>query len=113
MDPQFNIGDKVLITTSQWFYAPDGRSYCAVFGTVRGVHDDEKTLDIKTNRNSANWYVEIGNTMVAGCQVHYAVRTNSCNLGDEESWREPKDGEVQAVRYSRPSSIYNADGGEG
>jgi hypothetical protein len=67
---------KYLITTDAWFYAPDGNSYRAVWGTVTILEDN--VLGIKTNRNSSNWYVKIGSdakhVIIAGCQIHYAVR---------------------------------------
>jgi len=69
------IGKKYLITTDEWFIAPDGESYRAVFGTIKAVMSDEQTLGIKTNRGSTNWYVQIGSMFIAGCQIHYAVET--------------------------------------
>ena len=44
---------KYLITTSAWFFAPDGNNYRAVFGTVHGVETDDQTLGIKTDRGSS------------------------------------------------------------
>lgn len=73
------IGSKALITTDNFFLAPDGQTYRAVFGTVKGVYDDKQTLGISTNRHSANWYVEIGNMVIAGCQIHYAIKTDDCS----------------------------------
>ncbi|MFW8567024.1 hypothetical protein [Orrella sp. 11846] len=70
------VGDNALITTDNWFYAPNGNSYRAVWGTVKAVSSDKEVLGINTNRNSTNWYVEIGNMIVAGCQIHYAVATD-------------------------------------
>ena len=75
-----DIGEKYLITTNDWFYAPDGESYKAVYGTVRGIYSDAETLGIKTNARSTNWYVEIGNMLVAGCQIFYAIKTDKVNL---------------------------------
>lgn len=109
MTPQFEIGTKVLITTDNWFYAPDGKQYRSAYGTVRGIHTDEKTLGIRTNARSTNWYVQVGDLMIAGCQVHYAVRTDECHLGSTQDWKEV-DGVV--VDYRRPSCIYDADGGQ-
>lgn len=102
-----SIGDKVLITTDNWFYAPDGGTYRAVFGTVRGVHNDEATLGIKTNMRSTNWYLEIGNITLAGFQIHYAVRTDRCNKGRAQHWQtSAADG---CKEMDAPSSIYFAD----
>ena len=73
----YTIGEKYLITTDSWFMAPDGQMYKAVFGAVKEILGDEETLGIKTNRGSTNWYVSIGNMLVAGCQIHYAIKTES------------------------------------
>jgi hypothetical protein len=100
------IGNMVLITTDNWFYAPDGRQYRAVFGTIRGVKDAEKILGIITNNRSTNWYIEIGNMTIAGCQIHYVIKTDKCNFDGVEEW-ERLEGET--LIYKRPSSIYNAD----
>ena len=101
-------GDKCLITTDNWFYAPDGIQYRAVFGTVKNVLDPEQTLGLKTNRNSTNWYVEIGNMLLAGCQIHYLVKIDQVNLKpvNDASW-----GEHGIKEYERPSAIYDADKG--
>lgn len=105
----FKPGDRVLVTTDNWFFAPNGLEYRAVFGTVKGVHTDEATLGIKTNSRSTNWYVEIGNMVIAGCQIHYAIHTESCNLGDVRAWQ--TSGESGIQEFIRPSAIYNADQG--
>ena len=103
----FGIGDKVLITTNAWFFAPDGRNYRAVFGTVKAIHTDEHALGIKTNRNSTNWYVEIGSVLIAGCQVHYAVRCDTCNFAEVIDQGQH---EGRWVASERDSHIFNADG---
>ena len=78
------IGKGALITTDNWFIAPDGCQYRCVWGIIRSVNDSEQVLGIKTNSKSTNWYVEIGNMTLAGCQIHYAVRVDevSVNFGD-------------------------------
>lgn len=73
------IGDKFLVTTDNWFFAPDGQQYKAVFGTVKGIQKDKDTLGIETNRQSTNWYLSIGCMIVAGCQIHYAVKCDDFN----------------------------------
>lgn len=86
MKPELN--KKYLITTDAWFTAPDGQQYKAVFGTVTAVNNDEATLGIKTNRGSANWYVNIGNMIIAGCQIHYCIKTDQVDT-------EPKQREIE------------------
>ncbi len=100
------VGKKALITTDNWFMAPDGLQYKAVFGTIIRAASAEETLGIKTNARSSNWYVEIGNMTIAGCQIHYGIRTDKCNLGYAPEFT-TIDGSVK--EYMRPSTIYNAD----
>lgn len=101
------IGQKYLITADNWFFAPDGESYKAVIGTVHGLIDSESALGIKTNRNSTNWYVAIGDMIIAGCQIHYAIRAENYS-------RRPPMVEVdyEGKRHVSPGAItriYNAD----
>lgn len=101
-----NVGEKYLITTDNWFFAPDGEQYRAVFGTVNGINKDEDTLGIKTNRGSTNWYVMIGNMIIAGCQIHYCLKTDKMNF--EPASREiDHDGEVKTSKQR--TRIYVAD----
>ena len=74
MKPDLN--KSYVITTDAFFFAPDGEQYKAVFGTVTAILNDEQTLGIKTNRGSSNWYVVIGDMIVAGCQIHYCIRSD-------------------------------------
>lgn len=71
------MNGKYLITTDNYFRAPDGKQYNAVWGNVTII--DDSVLGIKTNRNSTNWYARIGtdehHVIVAGCQIHYAIKT--------------------------------------
>ena len=103
------IGDTILVTCNDWFYAPDGSSYKAVFGTLKGIHTSEETLGIKTNARSTNWYAEVGDTTIAGCQIHYVVKTDKCNFGPAPAW-DTANGNI--VTFERPSSIYNANANE-
>lgn len=100
---------KYLITTDAWFYAPDGKKYKAVWGEVEIVED--KFLGVVTNRNSSNWFAKVGvennHVVVAGCQIHYAVRCE----------RKPYTGEVTETIFennkynptSRETEIYIAE----
>ena len=104
------LGMKYLISTDNWFIAPDGQSYKAVFGTVTGVHSDDEIIGIKTNRNSTNWVVVIGNMIVAGCQIHYCIQTDLCEFNSN----------VRDVEYNGSlrhineygCRIYNSDTGD-
>ena len=101
------IGKKAIITTDNWFFAPDGKEYKGVFGTVKGAFTAEDTLGVKPNGKSTNWYVEIGNMTIAGCQIHYAVRSDYCNPEPAMNWT--ANAEHGLTSYERPCAIYFAD----
>lgn len=67
---------KYIVTADNWFYAPDGNSYKAVWGDIEIFEDT--ILGVKTNRNASNWYAKVGtqdnHVIIAGCQIHYAVK---------------------------------------
>ena len=99
---------KYLITTDNWFFAPDGKLYCAVWGEVEILEDS--FLGIKTNRNASNWFAKIGSednhVIVAGCQIHYSVRCENKPYADETEDYSLECGEVK--NYKRPTRIYIA-----
>lgn len=65
-------GKRVLITTSEWFYAPDGQSYRAIWGSAE-VQKSEDLLGVKPH-NYANWFAVVNGTfLIAGCQIHYVM----------------------------------------
>lgn len=101
------IGKKYLINCDAWFIAPDGHQYRAVFGTVNNVMTAEETLGVKTNAKSTNWYVSIGNALIAGCQIHYAIQTDMVSI-DPGEWESEHNGVVTSGKRSR-SLIYMAD----
>lgn len=97
-----------LINTDNWFYAPDGKQYKAVWGNVQIIEDS--FLGIKTNRNSSNWFARVGteknHVIIAGCQIHYAVKCERPPVRkDFETW-EMKDGNVFLAKI--PNPIYFA-----
>lgn len=100
------IGDKALITTEAWFYAPDGRQYKALHGTVKALRSSDDTLGIRTNARSTNWYIEVGNMTIAGCQVNYLLKTESCNLGYVHDDVSGPEGCQEVLRMP---TIYDAD----
>lgn len=100
------IGDKVLVTTDEWFTAPDGRVYKCVFGTVKGLNNAKTTLGITVNARSSDWYLHIGNMVIAGCQIHYAIKTDKCNF-ERIKFKDSVEGKVYKEDW--PTRIYNAD----
>ena len=67
---------KYLVTTDNWFIAPDGKYYRSVWGEAQTMTAVE-ALGVEPNRNSTNWMVRVGteehHILLAGCQIHYAV----------------------------------------
>ena len=100
---------RYLITTDAWFYAPDGKLYKAAWGNVEMLEDD--VLGVKTNRNSSNWYAKIGNkdnhVIVAGCNIHYAVKCNE--EPNTNSVEEQLTSGDSVVTYDRINAIYIAE----
>lgn len=104
---EFKVGDKMLVTTDDWFTAPNGCSYKAAFGPVIAIHTAEDTLGIETNKYSTNWYLELGNMMIGGCQIQYAIRTDTCDFKNYVRGIE-HEGKLSLVEEDT-SRIYNAD----
>ncbi len=100
------IGEKVLITTSNWFFGSDGCEYRCVFGTLKAIHEAGQSLGFIPNRSHANWFIEIGNMVIMGCQVMYVLKTNTPQLGPVHTWN-MHEGKVNP--HEKPTSIYNAD----
>lgn len=100
---------KYLITTDGWFFAPDGRQYKSVWGEVEILED--LILGVKTNRNSSNWYAKIGtdenHIIVAGCQIHYALKSNEKPNQDIISDFNTSDNGI--VFFERPTLTYIAE----
>lgn len=97
-----------LITTDNWFFAPDGKSYRSVWGNV--VITDDSVLGIKTNARSSNWFAKVGSddnyVIIAGCQIHYAVKCDKPNINEIEDFN-TESGECK--KYIRPTLIYIAE----
>ena len=100
---------KYLITTDEWFIAPNGNQYKAAWGNVEIVEDS--LLGLKTNRNSTNWFAKVGSedkhVIIAGCQIHYATKCNEKpNLDDNKEWTTNDNG---ILKYDAPTRIYIAE----
>lgn len=96
---------KYLINTDNWFTAPDGRQYKAVFGEVTILEDT--FLGVKTNARSSNWFVRVGSdeshVVIAGCQIHYSVKCESVHTRRIKYFEKNEDG---AKEYDYDSRIY-------
>lgn len=100
---------KYLISTDNWFFAPNGKQYNAVWGDVEILSDS--FLGVKTNYRSANWFAKIGteknHVIVAGCQIHYAVKCEEKpNLNNVSDHRVIDSG---CQYFDRPTQIYIAE----
>lgn len=100
---------KYLITTDNWFFAPDGKQYKSAWGNVEIVNDS--ILGIKTNLRSTNWFAKVGtetnHIIIAGCQIHYAIKTENKPNTDFASDYCIEAGETKI--YERPTNIYIAE----
>lgn len=69
-------GARYLVTTDNWFYAPDGEAYRAAWGRA-SIMKTEDTLGFSPARPSTNWFLHVGegsgSVIIAGCQIHYLV----------------------------------------
>lgn len=101
---------KYLITSDNWFYAPDGQQYKAAWGNVQIL--DDLILGIKTNRNSTNWYAKIGSDekhcIIAGCQIYHAIKCeDKPDTADVLAY--DADAANGKTEYLRPTNIYIAE----
>lgn len=101
------IGKNVLITTGNWFVAPDGRQYKSVWGKLIQIKEASKHLGFVPNRAHANWYICIGNMTIMGCQaMYFIVCPEKPHLGVAPNYSV----EAGVVKlYDTPSFIYNAN----
>jgi len=94
-----------LITTDEWFVAPDGKTYRSVWGNVEILSDI--LLGVKTNARSSNWFAKVGkesnHVIIAGCQIHYAVK---CDKPNDSHVTDYQIHEGECRSYIRPSQIY-------
>ena len=102
-------GQKYLITTDNWFIAPDGDTCRAVWGTCYSKNIRE-VFGFEPSRPSTNWYLEVGGNgkemILAGCQIHYAVR---CEEIPNDRLREVMFNDKDTEIPTKASRIYIAE----
>lgn len=98
------IGKNVLITTNNWFIGKDGRQYKAVWGALKQIHTTQETLGFTPSRQNTNWFIEVGNMVIAGCQVLYMDACEKPNTDKAPDWS--ADAANGSIEYLRPSMIY-------
>lgn len=100
------IDKKVLITTNDWFYGKDGRSYRAVHGTLKAVHEASIVLGFAPNRTHANWFIEVGEMMILGCQVLHVIECETVYESPVGDYTIDPQSESGIKKFLRPSAIY-------
>lgn len=78
-----------LLVQCNWFYAPDGNQYKAVWGTVRMMRF--KGAFGFEPKAGTNWWLRVGKgrtaVLVAGCQIHYVTSpSREQALQNKEIW---------------------------
>jgi hypothetical protein len=72
--PLLQPGTLTLVTTDDWFQAPDG-TFKAAWGPCT-VIKAEDLLGFKPAQ-STNWFLQVGyppnSVLIAGCRIHYAM----------------------------------------
>jgi len=103
------MSGKYLITTDSWFIGPDGSQYRGAWGEVTIIEDT--FLGLKTNRNSTNWFAKVGSeekhVIIAGCQIHYSVKTDKKPNTEFADDYVINDGKCALLK--RPNIIYIAE----
>lgn len=97
---------KKGLKTLRITYGKDGRSYRGVHGTLKAVHEAGSTLGFIPNRSHANWFIEIGEMIIMGCQVMYIIECENVNTGSVTDWTTEGSGEKGIKEYERPTAIY-------
>jgi hypothetical protein len=102
-------GQKYIITTNDWFIAPDGDSYKSAWGTCE-VKCIKEVFGFDPIRPSTNWYLQVGKegteAIIAGCQIHYAIR---CENPPEDKYIGQSYIEKETGKYLNSSRIYYAE----
>lgn len=101
------VGHNVLCTCQSWFVGPDGKQYKAIWGNLKAVHEAGKTMGFIPNRSHANWFYEIGNSVIMGCQVLYMIKCEAKpNVEPVKDWQ--ADATNGLKEYERTTFIYLA-----
>lgn len=103
------INKNVLFTCNQWFTAPDGKDYKVVYGTLKAIlkTDDVFGFSARATAGHVNYIFEVGNMVIAGCQVQYGVLCPTPpDFQTKPNWLAH---EGKIIPYDRPNVIYNAN----
>ena len=103
------LNKKVLITTSGWFFAPDGRQYRAIYGTLKSITDAKDLIGFTPSRSHANWVFQVGTASIMGCQVMYVLECDKPPTFQPITERTFSSEHNCSVSNTRDNHIYNAD----
>jgi hypothetical protein len=78
-------GKKYLVTTDNWFIAPDGNQYRCAWGTCN-LKTTQEIFNFTPLKPSTNWFMEVGGNgkkiIIGGCQIHFVIECE--NLPEDE-----------------------------
>lgn len=101
---------KVLLSLHNWIFAPDGKQYRAIYGTLHSINESKNIFGFVPSRNHTNWFAEIGNMIIMGCQIQACI---VCEKDPETQITDfivrEHELAVKVVEYDQPSKIYFAD----
>lgn len=84
-------GQYYLVTTTDWFIAPDGHQYRAAWGKCH-THTTDEVFSFTPTRQHTNWFIEVGtgenSIIIAGCRVMYAVQQEKRPTKRTEQYRD-------------------------
>jgi|SRR6185369_2528920 len=101
------LGKNVLITCSNWFYAPDGKLYRAIWGTLKNICEAKDVLGFLPGRTHANWFIHVGTSVITGCQVNYLIECHEPpNISDVT--HQLYDNATGLKVFMRANEIYHA-----
>lgn len=83
MDTILKQGENYLVTTDGWFIAPDGEQYRSVWGKCN-IKTTEEIFGFTPSRPSTNWFLCVGNAIIAGCHIHYIIKCDNQPNCEEE-----------------------------
>lgn len=89
------LNKNILVTLNDWFYAPDGSCYKAIYGRASNVIEQE-------NGSFDLW---LDNIFINGNDIKTIIATDEVNFGQAKDW-EYEDG--KAIVFYRPCNIYKA-----
>ena len=104
-------GEYYLITTDNWFIAPDGQQYKSAWGECELI-TTEQAFGFKPSRPSTNWFCKVGkgenSLVIAGCQIHYAVKCTNRPPADDRVYTDKNTGlteKMSRIWYSGPPIV--------